>query len=259
MKGHACLAVNIGNTRSTVARLSPVGILTRQDFPTADTSPNRMRRALLAVAQSDPIDGGILCSVVPAVNATWVKGLADLTGRLPLVVSAHLRLGFHLSYPQPSTLGADRLANLAAVAACGKVPAIVVDVGTATTLDALTAGRRFMGGIIVPGPALFTEYLADRTARLPRVAIQGAPGSIGRSTRGAIRVGLHIGYAGMIQSLLIRLLRHPALRFATIVFTGGYGRWLARRLPRRGSVRPDLTLRGLRHLYDLNTPPRCSP
>lgn len=143
----------------------------------------------------------LLCSVVPAVNRLFAEALAEP----PAVLDASFDLGLEIDYPDPSSIGADRLANAAALVATGPGPGIVVDYGTAVTFDIVDHRPAYIGGVIAPGIALTTDYLAQRTALLPRIELQPGqmpPPWVGRTTRQAMLAGAFHGYAGMVNHLL---------------------------------------------------------
>jgi type III pantothenate kinase len=207
-------------------------------------------------------EAAVLASVVPAAT----KKLVRLLRAPPLLVDAFLDLGIDIAYPRKKQIGADRLANAVGVAKLYGAPAIVVDFGTALTFDivkrstrsensrsqpGLEARAQYVGGVIAPGLAAVTEYLHQRTALLPRIRIAEPRrgGVIGRSTVEAMRVGVVIGYRGLVKEILGALKREPGLRPAIVVATGGYGALMARGIPDIQHVNPLLTLEGLRFIY----------
>jgi len=173
-------------------------------------------------------------------------------GREPLIVGPRLRLGFRIDYPNPKTIGADRLANVCAAANERGGGAIIVDTGTATTFNVLTRDMRFIGGAIAPGVAAFSNYLSERTALLPKInPLRGRCPRIGRSTKGALRLGLQAGYRGMLSEI-VGALRAVVGAGARVLVTGGFAR--RARFGREVAVRADplLTLRGMAWAYELN-------
>ncbi len=190
-------------------------------------------------------DRTILCSVVPRASRAVRKHF----GQSLLEVSARCDLGFSLKgYLKPETIGADRLANLAgAMAARIKPPLVAVDAGTATTFDVLDASGRFAGGVIAPGPAVFTEYLQARGAQLPAVHAnpRQPPPVLGRSTRGAIAAAAVHGYRGLTQGILGEFKKAMGAKTLKLVLAGGAVDWVG--VPAGWSVwrDPDLTFRGM--------------
>jgi type III pantothenate kinase len=153
----------------------------------------------------------------------------------------------------PKTIGADRLANAAAVAALYGCPAIVVDFGTAVTFDVVSERKAYIGGVIAPGLEAMTNFLYQRTALLPKFSLQEPRRAIGRSTIEAMRAGAVFGYRGLIGEIVARIKaeRFPR-RKVHVVATGGYARLIAARLKEIGAIHPHLTLEGLRIIGNLN-------
>jgi len=192
----------------------------------------------------------VVSSVVPRQNALIQRAAK----RTPLLfVSAKCELGVGVDYPRPASIGADRLANAAAVAALYGCPAVVVDFGTAVTFDVVSAERCYIGGVIAPGLEAMTTYLYNRTALLPKLNLAEPHAAVGRSTRDAMMSGAIFGYRGLVKEILARISAEAfAQKKARIVATGGYASLIASRLPEIDEVRPHLTLEGLRIIGNLN-------
>lgn len=196
----------------------------------------------------------VLASVVPAKAAV----LRDhFSTRHPVVEISHrVRLGVRVDFPHPETVGADRLANAAAVAAFHAAPAIVVDFGTAVTFDILAAGSdgpAYIGGVIAPGLDVMRDYLHQRTALLPKIDLREPPAAIGKSTVDAMLSGAVHGYRGLVREILSRVRDEmPSPTTAKIIATGGYADLIAAGLPEIDLVDPLLTLRGLAAIGVLN-------
>jgi len=192
----------------------------------------------------------VVCSVVPKKNAI-VRRAAK--GSKILWLTPRIRLGVGIDYPNPKTIGADRLANAAAVAALCGCPAIVVDFGTAVTFDIVSAERKYIGGVIAPGLESMTNFLYQRTALLPKLSLKEPRSAVGRSTIEAMRSGAVIGYRGLVREIIDRIKaeRFPRQR-VHVIATGGYADLIAKRLREIDSVRPNLTLEGLRIVANLN-------
>jgi type III pantothenate kinase len=245
------LLVNVGNTNTTLAgwdgrRLSVLvrkpGGFSRRDLPSC----------LTRLCRAGEYSDAVLCSVVPPATLCWRRALRRHFRREPLVVGPRLRLGFRFDYRRQATVGADRLADVCAVATGQGGPAVVVDTGTATTFNVLTADGRFVGGAIAPGVAAFADYLVTRTALLPRInPLRGRSPRIGRSTKGALRLGIEAGYRGMLSEIVSEL-RPLAGPRARVYLTGGFARRTSLRKGIRPTVDPLLTLRGMAAAYGLN-------
>jgi type III pantothenate kinase len=238
------LVIDVGNTSTSLARYADGRISHYAHVKGGIRRRPDACAAALRRAAAGGVDGAVLGSVVPAVNAAWRRLVRRETGCRTLVVRAGMPMEVRVDYPRPATIGADRLAN-----ACGGVgrhgaPLVVADFGTALTFDIVTADRRYVGGVIAPGLPLMTDYLHERTALLPHVAIGGPCPRIGRSTRGAIRIGAQIGYRGMVRETFTYLCRSLGRR-VRLVATGGFARWVMRGSGMRCTVDPTLTLFGL--------------
>lgn len=198
------------------------------------------------------IRDAVVCSVVPSQTRPWCVVLGDLLGQPPLVMGSDLDLGITIDYPRPRTIGADRLADVCAGRSLYGAPVLVLDIGTAATFNMVRSGGRFVGGAIAPGPALFMQYLAERTAQLPRVDFpHGKMPRVGRTTEGAMRLAAGVGYRGMVSSIVRHILGVSAAR-VPVVATGGYARAVAAGIAGIRFVDPLLTLRGMAHAHALN-------
>ncbi len=191
----------------------------------------------------------VLSSVVPPVGALLAQALA---GTPLLRVSARVRLGVGIDYPNPRSIGADRLANAASAADTFGAPVIVVDFGTAVSFDIISRERLYVGGVIAPGLEAMTDYLHQRTALLPKISLLEPPNAIGKSTREAMLSGAVHGYRGLVRQILLEIRRELQAPRVPVVATGGYAELIAGGLPEIRFVRPDLTLEGLRIIGVLN-------
>jgi len=196
------------------------------------------------------IDIFVACSVVPTKNGVVRK--AAKRSKI-LWLTPQLQLGVGIDYPNPKTIGADRLANAAAVADLYGSPAIVVDFGTAVTFDIVSVQRNYIGGVIAPGLESMTNFLYQRTALLPKISLKEPRSTVGRSTIDAMRSGAVIGYRGLVREIIARI---KAERFPRekvhVIATGGYADLIAAGLREIDAVHPNLTLEGLRIVANLN-------
>ncbi|MCX6997214.1 MAG: type III pantothenate kinase [Kiritimatiellaeota bacterium] len=246
------LLIDAGNTSTTLGLSSRGRVREIGRVPTAERRPAALRRAARRLLGARRVDAAVLCAVVPAVVPLWKNVLRELGAARPLVVSHRLKLGVAISYPRPETIGADRLANAAGAVARYGAPVIVVDFGTATTFDIISRARGYVGGIIAPGLDLMFDYLAERTALLPRIRPAAVRGRVGRSTRAAMQLGAQWGYRGMVREILAQVLRAAGERDATLVTTGGQAAWVVRGARLGLRLNRDLTLSGLARIYELN-------
>lgn len=194
----------------------------------------------------------VLSSVVPEKGKVIERALS---GTAVLRVTSRVKLGVGVDYPKPETIGADRLANAVSATAFYGAPVVVVDFGTAVSFDIVSRDKSYIGGVIAPGLEAMTEFLHHRTALLPKISLMEPPSAIGRSTRHAMLAGAVYGYRGLVRQILAEIARElgPGKRFKVIA-TGGYADLIAAGLPEINSVRPNLTLEGLRIIGTLNIP-----
>jgi len=192
----------------------------------------------------------IVSSVVPAKNAIVTKAAGKAR---VLFIDANCTLGVGVDYPDPETIGGDRLANAAAVAQLYGRPAIVVDFGTAVTFDVVSAKGNYIGGVIAPGLEAMTSFLYQRTALLPKLTLREPASAIGKTTRAAMMSGAVYGYRGLVREIIARISTEAfPKRRVRVVATGGYAQLIAARLPEIEAVHPGLTLEGLRLIANLN-------
>ena len=192
----------------------------------------------------------MVSSVVPAKDSAILEG----AGKTRVVwLNWKLKMGVKIDYPKPQSIGADRLANAAAVTALYGSPAVVVDFGTAVTFDIVSEAGAYIGGVIAPGLEAMTNFLYQRTALLPKLSLKEPRSAIGKSTIQAMLSGAVFGYRGLVREILsqIRAERFPRKK-VHVVATGGYARLIARGLPEIGVVHPNLTLEGLRIAANLD-------
>ena len=204
------------------------------------------------------VSGVVLSSVVSPLTATITRMAQDAFGVETLVVDAS-NAGLPVRYQPPEDVGADRLVNgLAALDEYGGAgrSIIVVDFGTATTFDVISAAGDYLGGVICPGVEISADALFQRAARLPRVDVRRPEQVIGTSTVGSMRSGLYFGYVAMVDGLVARLrVELGDGRPAVSVATGGLAATIAAETGAIDHVRPDLTLHGLRLAWQRNRGP----
>jgi type III pantothenate kinase len=198
----------------------------------------------------------VIASVVPALTAEYEAMVARLYGARALIVSSRTISGIRLDVPDPASLGADRIANAVAVAD-GRLPAIVVDLGTATTFDVVRPGRRYVGGMIVPGIRTSADELFRRAARLAKVEIRRPARRIGRTTEESIQAGVYYSAIEAIDGIIRLLEREDLHGRARVVATGGLAPLVASGSRTIQEVDEALTLRGLLRIDRLNRRPRA--
>ena len=202
------------------------------------------------------ISGAVLSSVVPPLTVTVSEMVRQFFGLEMLTVDA-TNAGLPVRYHLPEDVGADRLVNgVAAVAKYGNAerPIIVVDFGTATTFDVISAAGEYLGGVICPGVEISADALFQRAARLTRVDVRRPAKVIGTSTVGSIQSGLYFGYVSMVEGIVARLSDElGGIPSPVCVATGGLAEVIAGEIPAIDDVSPDLTLYGLRLVWVRNT------
>jgi type III pantothenate kinase len=243
-------------------------------------TPDLDAAALTKLTQDWSFDRVLVSTVVPEKQQLITNSFGpDIT----LAVSHDIELGIDIDFPNPATIGADRLANAAAVSALYHTPAVVIDFGTAVTFDIVSGpnGRRpaYIGGVIAPGLDVMTDYLHQRTALLPKIDLIEPPTIIGKSTTDAMLAGVVHGYRGLIKEIIAEIIveidektptssnapepranEHapsgsssmPAVAGVTLVATGGYAGLIAAKLDLIQTVHQNLTLDGLRIIANLN-------
>jgi type III pantothenate kinase len=256
------LAIDVGNTNLVLALgrvgdgISDVWRIRTDAISDAGTC-GALMRATLGPALDDATDA-IVASVVPDVTPHVVDALGSLTGKPPLVVGAPgVELGIDVNIDRPEQAGADRLVNAVGAKAHHTLPAIVLDFGTATTLDLVAADGAYEGGVIAPGVALSIESLERAAAQLPRLELRTFEADLpilGKNTVAAMESGVFWGYVSMIDGLLSRLrAAHagPDYKMRAIM-TGGLAGLFADHLAGPVIVDADLTVKGLFEIFARN-------
>jgi len=197
------------------------------------------------------ITDAILCSVVPPLAGVFEEMCRRYLKVSPLMVEAGVKTGVRIAMDNPREVGADRIVNAVAAHQLYGGPVIVIDLGTATTFDAVSKEGDYLGGAIAPGIAIATEALFARTAVLPRVELSHPKRAIGRNTVAAMQSGIVFGYAGLIEGIVTRIQQELGVK-AKVVATGGYAELLARETQVIEEVNPDITLIGLRLIFEMN-------
>jgi type III pantothenate kinase len=205
----------------------------------------------------DELQAVALASVVPPLTGIFERFVRTRIGLEPLIVdAASLADVLRIEIDRPAEAGADRLCNALAARTEFGGPAIVVDLGTSTNFDVLSAEGAYIGGAIAPGLGLSLEALVGYASKLPRIELRRPPHAIGANTIHAMQSGTVLGYIGLVSGLLTALRgelaeRSPAGSRVTVIATGGYTHepWL-REVPGIDAIEPDLTLRGIRYAHD---------
>ena len=251
------LAVDIGNTSITLGVFDGEKLRATWHVATGvHRLPDEYASLLLSLLRHQglataDVKAVALCSVVPPLISTFEELFKRYFNIEPLVVGAGVKTGVSIRMDNPREVGADRIADAAAAHHLYGGPVIVIDLGTATTFGIISKEGAYIGGIIATGIATAAEALFTRTAQLPRVELAPPKHIIGTNTVAAIQSGIIYGYASLVEGMLARIQKELGLK-AKVVATGGYAGLIAKETKVIDVVNPDLTLIGLRLIYELN-------
>jgi len=251
------LAIDVGNTNLTLGIYEGDSLGPRWRLATDhERMPDEYGLQFVGLLSHEgqhveDISGICLASVVPPLTSKIVQACKKYLNCDPLVVDAGVKTGVRVRYENPKEVGADRIADAAAVQRLYGGPACVVDFGTATTFDAISTEGDYLGGAIAPGIGIAAEALFIRTAKLPRVDLQRPPHAIGRNTVHALQSGLLFGYVALVEGMVERF-RVELGKDMRVIATGGLAEILAVETEVIEVVAPWLTLDGLRIIWDMN-------
>ncbi|MCS6856230.1 MAG: type III pantothenate kinase [Sandaracinaceae bacterium] len=250
------LAVDVGNTHTVLGLYD--GPSLRHSFR-IESARGRTADELMAILltllnmvklEKSAVHASIIASVVPSLTEAVGDAIGRAFGIKPLVVGPGIRTGMPILYDNPREVGADRIANAVAAYARVQGAVVVVDFGTGTNFDCVNARGEFVGGVIAPGLQISAEALFSRAARLARVPIEKPPRAIGKNTTHSLQAGLVFGYVGLVDGLVERI--RAELGPARVIGTGGLASLIAPESRTIEEIVPELTLEGLRILYERN-------
>lgn len=251
------LAIDIGNTNITLGVFNEEKIirswrLSTEITRTEDEYGVFIKNLLRETFLDDKITKAVISSVVVQLTERIEIALKKYLNIDSLIISHKIKMNVSLNMEEPQQTGADRIANAGAASFLYSVPAIVVDFGTATSFDIVNKNNEFIGGIITAGMKIQAEALSAKTSKLPKLNIEAPENAIGRNTIDAMLSGIVRGHAAMIDGLILECEKELGEK-ATIIATGGYSSVISRYLRRKFDyINPDLTLIGMKILYDLN-------
>ncbi len=251
------LAIDIGNTNITLGVFDEDKIvhswrlstdITRTEDEYGVFIKNLLRETFL----NEKVTKAVISSVVVQLTDKIEMALKKYLNIDSLIISHKIKLNINLNLEELPQVGADRIANACAASYLYSIPVIVVDFGTATSFDIVSNNNEFIGGIITAGMKIQAEALSAKTSKLPKLNIEAPANAIGRNTIDAMLSGIVRGHAAMIDGLISECESELGEK-ATIIATGGYSSVISRYLKRRFDyINPDLTLIGMKILYDLN-------
>lgn len=195
------------------------------------------------------VTGVVIESVVPPITPIFSATIKKYLNFEPLIVN-HENVGIPILYKNPSEVGADRIVNALSASTFYGVPCIIVDFGTAITFDAVSNKREYLGGCIFPGLEISLDALFHRTAKLPKVDIEKMEKVIGETTMESIKSGVYFGYSGVVKEIVSKM-KEKLGEKTMVIGTGGYGS-IFKGVGCIDIFDPDLTLKGLKIIYDIN-------
>ena len=251
------LAIDIGNTNIVMGCIKDDEILFKARIATDRTRTSdqygvEMKNMLEAFGiHREDISDCIISSVVPPVFNSVKTGVIKVIGKQPMVVGPGLKTGLNIQVDVPSQVGADRIVIAVAVLAEYKAPLILMDMGTATTIEVVEPENVYMGGVIIPGVKVSLDALTSRAAQLPGISLDRPGKVIGRNTVDCMRSGMMYGTAAMIDGLIDRIgleLGHAS----TVIATGGMAQFIVPLCNHEIILEKDLLLKGLNIIYKKN-------
>jgi len=250
------LVIDIGNTNINIGvydkdSLVKIYKIASDNIKTPDEYGILLSSMLSSNNIKENIKNVIISSVVPTLGDTIQEAIKTYLNVNAYMVSHKSKLPFLIKIKEPKEAGADRLANAAAASTLYKLPAIVVDIGTATTFDIVDKNKNFIGGIIAPGPLIQAKSLSKYTSKLPKLNIEAPKNTIGSNTIDAMLSGIVRGHKKMIEGMIDECEKELG-DIATIIVTGGLSDILFKDFKRDFEINKNLTLEGLKIIFEMN-------
>lgn len=251
------LVFDIGNTQTVVGVFKGERIVANWKLATDRQRTDDEYGVLLKTLfrdsdlETNQIEAAVLSSVVPPVTGVFERMVAKYFLVHPLVIGPGVKTGLAFKYENPREIGADRVVNAVAAIKFHGPPLIVLDFGTATTFCAIAPNGEYQGGAVAPGLGISSEALFQRTAKLPRIEIEKPKTIIGKNTISAMQAGIFYGYLGLVEGIIVRMKTEMNCN-PLIIATGDYAGLIGENSKMIDRVVPNLTLQGLRYIYELN-------
>lgn len=251
------LTIDIGNTNVTLGLYEGSKLGARWRLATDhDRMPDEYGLQILGLLQHGgcsirQLDGISFASVVPQITSRVLQACQQYLHQEAFVVDHEVKTGIKILYDDPKAVGADRIVDAVATVALYGAPAVIVDFGTATTFNAITADREYLGGAIAPGIGIALDALVSRTSKLYRVDLRKPPSVIGRNTTNALQSGIVFGYISLVEGMVARFKKELGEQ-TKVIATGGLAEIIAADCKAIQVTNPWLTLEGLRILWDMN-------
>lgn len=253
------LAIDIGNTNITIGCIENDKIVCEARIATDKTRTSdqygvEIKNMLEAFGcRIDAIDDCIIASVVPPVFNAVRSGVYKVIQKKPMVVGHGLKTGLDIRLEHPAQVGSDRIVIAVAALAKRQAPLILIDMGTATTVEVIEPKNRYLGGVIMPGTRISLDALTSRTAQLPGINLDKPGNIIARNTVDAMRSGIMYGAAAMLDGVIDRMEEELGHK-STIIATGGIAPYIISLCRHKITLERDLLLHGLNVIYKLNKP-----
>lgn len=251
------IAIDIGNSSITIGYFLETGLVVQRIVTHPLKRADEYRQLMISTMEEKNIaksaSNGIISSVVPGLTEVFREVLEGLSGegKAEVLVVNNTMTGIGFRIPAPEQLGTDRTANAVAAFSLFNGPVAVIDFGSATTITVVDRQGNYIGGSIMPGIGLMNESLGTKTSKLNRVELKEPESALGRDTTGCILTGLIIGTAGAVERIIEEMEAETGL-MVNMILTGGYCSLIDNFIRRPHMINPDLTLEGLKILYEKN-------